>query len=109
MAVERTLGIIKPDSLEKGIIGDICKKIEDANLKIVAMSMVQLDADRAGGFYAVHKEKPFYDSLIAFMTSGPCVPMVLEGENAIAKWRDTMGATNQYFFETGDIVNYEWM
>ncbi len=144
MAVERTLGIIKPDSLEKGIIGDICKKIEDANLKIVAMSMVQLDAGRAGGFYAVHTEKPFYDSLIAFMTSGPCVPMVLEGENAIAKWRDTMGATNpeeaaegtirndfgtniernavhgsdapetaaveiQYFFETGDIVNYEWM
>ena len=70
MAVERTLGIIKPDSLEKGIIGDICKKIEDANLKVVGMKMMQLDAERAGGFYAVHKDKPFYDSLIAFMTSG---------------------------------------
>lgn len=105
MAVERTLGIIKPDSLEKGIIGDICKKIEDANLKIVGMRMMQLDAERAGGFYAVHKDKPFYDSLIAFMTSGPCVPMILEGEGAISKWRETMGVTNPEEAAEGTIRN----
>lgn len=94
MATERTLAIIKPDSLEKGIIGEICKRIEDASLKIVGMKMQKLSVQRAEGFYAVHKGKPFFDSLIKFMISGPCVVIVLEGVDAIAKWRRTMGATN---------------
>lgn len=94
MAIERTLAIIKPDSLEKGIIGEICKRVEDANLKIVGMKMLKLNIQRAEGFYAVHKGKPFFDSLVKFMISGPVVVMALEGENAIAKWRETMGVTN---------------
>lgn len=94
MATERTLAIIKPDSLEKGIIGELCKRIEDASLKIVGIKMLKLTKGRAEGFYAVHKDKPFFDSLVTFMTSGPVVVMVLEGENAITKWRSTMGVTN---------------
>jgi nucleoside-diphosphate kinase len=94
MAVERTMAAIKPDAMEKGIIGEICSRIEDANLKIVGMKMMKLNQQRAEGFYAVHKGKPFFDSLVKFMTSGPCVVMVLEGEGAIAKWRNAMGATN---------------
>lgn len=94
MAVERTLGIIKPDSLEKGIIGEICQRIENESLKIVAMKMLYLDRTRAEGFYAVHKGKPFFENLVRFMTSGPCVVMVLEAEGAIARWREAMGATN---------------
>ncbi len=94
MAVERTLAIIKPDSLEKGIIGEINKRIEDANLQIVGMKMLHLDETRAKGFYNVHEDKPFFGSLVKFMTSGPCVVMVLQGENAIAKWRETTGVTN---------------
>lgn len=94
MAVERTLGIIKPDSLEKGVIGEICQRIDNANLKVVGIKMLHMDAVKAAGFYAVHKGKPFFDSLVTFMTSGPCVIMVLDGENAINCWRDTMGITN---------------
>jgi nucleoside-diphosphate kinase len=94
MAVERTLGIIKPDSLEKGIIGEVLGRIEEANLKIVGMKMLHLSAQRAEGFYAVHKGKPFFQNLVSFMTSGPCVVLVLEGDGAIAKWRETMGVTN---------------
>ena len=94
MAVERTLAIIKPDALEKGIIGEICKRIEDSNLKIVAMKMQHLNAQRAEGFYAVHKGKAFFDSLVKFMTSGPCVVMILEGDGAITRWRTVAGATN---------------
>ncbi len=144
MAVERTLAIIKPDALEKGIIGEICKRIEDSNLKIVGMRMLHLNAQRAEGFYAVHKGKAFFESLVRFMTSGPCVVMALEGENAITRWRATAGATNPeqaaegtirrdfgtniernavhgsdapetakteiaYFFESADIVKYDWM
>lgn len=94
MALERTLAIIKPDSLEKGIIGEICSRIEDANLKIVGMKMLKLNNQRAEGFYAVHKGKDFFESLVKFMTSGPVAMLVLEGEGAIARWRETMGTTN---------------
>lgn len=94
MATERTLAIIKPDALEKGIIGEICRRIEDASLQIVGLKMLKLDAARAEGFYAVHKGKPFFEGLVRFMSSGPCVIMVLEGEGAIARWREAMGVTN---------------
>lgn len=94
MTVEKTLAIIKPDSLEKGIIGEICKRIEDGALKAVGMKMLKLSSKQAEDFYAVHKEKPFFGSLVKFMTSGPCVVMCLEGENAIKKWRNMMGVTN---------------
>ncbi len=94
MVLERTLTIVKPDSLEKGIIGEIAGRIEGANLKIVAMEMLQLDVTRVQGFYAVHKDKPFFDGLVKFMISGPCVVAVLEGDGAINKWRETMGATD---------------
>ncbi len=103
MAIEQTFGIIKPDSLEKGVVGDIVKCIDEANLKIVGMKMMHMDAEKAQGFYAVHKEKPFFDSLIAFMTSGPCVVMALEGNEAIVTWRKTMGATNPEEAEEGTI------
>lgn len=94
MGLEKTLAIIKPDALEKGIIGELCQRIEDGDLKIIGMKMLKLNPKQAEGFYAVHKEKPFFDSLVKFMTSGPCVVMCLEGNNAIKKWRDTMGVTN---------------
>jgi nucleoside-diphosphate kinase len=94
MALERTLAIIKPDAVEKGIIGEICKRIEDDNLKIVGMKFLQLDKKGAEGFYAVHKDKQFFDSLVKFMSSGPSVVMVLEGEDAINRWRETMGVTD---------------
>lgn len=94
MAIERTLAIIKPDSLEKGIIGEICGRVEDANLKIVGMKMLHLNAIRAEGFYAVHKDKSFFEGLVKFMTSDPCLVMVIEGEKAISKWRETMGVTD---------------
>ena len=94
MANERTLAVIKPDALEKGVIGEVCGRIEGAGLKIVGMRMLKLTTARAEGFYAVHKDKAFFESLVAFMTSGPCIVMALEGEGAIAKWRQTMGSTN---------------
>ncbi len=94
MAVERTLGVIKPDALEKGVIGEILKRAEDANLKMIACKMAKLDKKRAEGFYAVHKGKSFFDSLVTFMTSGPVLIFTLEGENAIKTWRGVMGATN---------------
>ncbi|MBI4212473.1 MAG: nucleoside-diphosphate kinase [Deltaproteobacteria bacterium] len=94
MALEKTFAMIKPDALEKGIIGEICKRIEEANLKIVGMKMHKLDRPRVEGFYAVHKTKPFFPQLVAFMTSGPSVALALEGENAIATWREVMGATD---------------
>lgn len=94
MAVERTLSIIKPDAVGQNVIGQIASRFESAGLQIVAMKMLQLDDELAGGFYAEHKERPFYKDLVGFMTSGPVVVQVLQGENAIAKNRELMGATN---------------
>ena len=94
MAVERTLSIVKPDAVGNNHIGAICARFEAAGLRIVASRMLRLDAERAGGFYAEHRERPFFPALIEFMTSGPVVVQVLEGENAIALNRELMGATN---------------
>jgi len=94
MAIERTLSIIKPDAVAKNVIGEIESRFEKAGLKIVEMQMKQLSQADAEGFYAEHKERPFFGDLVAFMTSGPVVVQVLEGENAIAANRDLMGATN---------------
>ncbi|MDH3761644.1 MAG: nucleoside-diphosphate kinase [Gammaproteobacteria bacterium] len=94
MAVERTLSIIKPDAVAKNVIGEIYNRFEKAGLRIVAARMEHLSADKAGEFYAVHKERPFYGDLVEFMTSGPVIVQVLEGEDAIAKNREVMGATN---------------
>jgi nucleoside-diphosphate kinase len=94
MAVERTLSIIKPDAVEKGVIGGILATYEKAGLRPIAIKMVHLTEQQARGFYAVHKARPFFGSLVAFMTSGPVVISVLEGENAIARHRELMGATD---------------
>ena len=94
MAVERTLSIIKPDAVAKNVIGEIYSRFEKAGLKIVAARMMHLSDEQAGGFYAEHRERPFFKDLVEFMTSGPVVVQVLEGENAIATNRDLMGATN---------------
>ena len=94
MAIERTLSIIKPDAVAKNVIGEIYSRFEKAGLKIVAARMMHLSEHQAGGFYAVHKERPFYKDLVAFMTSGPVMVQVLEGENAIDRNRELMGATN---------------
>ncbi len=94
MAVERTLSMIKPDAVSKNVIGKIYSRFEDAGLQIVAARMVHLSQAEARAFYAVHAERPFYDSLVEFMTSGPIMVQVLEGENAITKNREIMGATN---------------
>lgn len=92
--MERTLSIIKPDGVSRGLIGEVIKRFEQNGIKIVAMKMVQLTLKDAQAFYAVHKERPFFGSLTEFMTSGPIVPMILEGENVIEKNRTLMGATN---------------
>ncbi|MBX2837469.1 MAG: nucleoside-diphosphate kinase [Gammaproteobacteria bacterium] len=94
MAVEQTLSIIKPDAVGKNHIGDIYAMFEKAGLQIVAAKMLHLTQEQAGEFYAVHKERPFYADLVSFMTSGPVMVQVLEGDNAIAAHRDVMGATN---------------
>tara|TARA_R110002096_G_scaffold196030_2_gene378673 strand:+ start:332 stop:760 length:429 start_codon:yes stop_codon:yes gene_type:complete len=94
MAKERTCSIIKPDAVAKNVIGEIYSRFEKAGLQIVAAKMLQLTKEQAEGFYAVHKERPFYNDLVSFMTSGPVVVQVLEGEDAIKKNRDVMGATN---------------
>ena len=94
MPLERTLTIVKPDAVAKGVVGQIIDRFEHAGLRILAAKLVQLTPEQAAGFYIVHKDRPFYRSLCAFMTSGPCLPMVLEGDNAIARLRDLMGATD---------------
>ena len=94
MAIERTISIVKPDAVGKNVIGKIYSRFEDNGLRIVAAKMKNLSVREAQEFYAVHKERPFYDSLVAFMTSGPVMIQVLEGENAVAKNRELMGATN---------------
>ncbi len=94
MAVEQTLSIIKPDGVQKNLIGEIYKRFEDAGLEIVAARMKHLTDKEAQGFYAVHRERPFFNDLVAYMTSGPVMIQVLHGEDAIAKNREIMGATN---------------
>ncbi len=94
MAIERTFSIIKPDAVAKNVVGKIVSRFEEAGLKVVEMQMKSLSQTEAEGFYAEHKERPFFGDLVAFMTSGPVVVQVLEGENAIALNRELMGATN---------------
>jgi nucleoside-diphosphate kinase len=94
MSVEQTLSIIKPDGVQKNLIGEIYRRFEKAGLRIVAARMMHLTREQAEGFYAVHKERPFYNDLVSYMTSGPVVVQVLEGESAIDKNREIMGATN---------------
>ncbi len=94
MSTEQTISIIKPDAVAKNVIGDIYSRFEKAGLQIVAAKMLHLSREQAGAFYAVHKDRPFYGDLIDFMTSGPVMVQVLEGESAIAKNREVMGATN---------------
>ncbi|MEA1942128.1 MAG: nucleoside-diphosphate kinase [Pseudomonadota bacterium] len=94
MALQRTFSIIKPDATARNITGAINAKIEDAGLRIIAQKRIRLSQDQAEGFYAVHKERPFFNDLVSFMVSGPVVVQVLEGEDAIAKYREVMGATN---------------
>ncbi len=94
MSVEQTLSIIKPDGVQKNLIGEIYGRFEKAGMQIIAARMLHLSQEQAEGFYAVHKERPFYSDLVAYMTSGPVMVQVLEGESAIAKHREIMGATN---------------
>ena len=101
--MQRTLAIIKPDAVGNHCVGAIIKRIEESGLEICALRMVNLTKQDAEGFYAVHKEKPFFDALTSFMSSGPAVVLVLEGENAIRRWRDLMGATNPNDAELGTL------
>ncbi|OGQ22282.1 MAG: nucleoside-diphosphate kinase [Deltaproteobacteria bacterium RIFCSPLOWO2_02_FULL_44_10] len=103
MKAERTLAMIKPDAVEKGVIAEIIKRIEDANLKIVGLKMHHLSKQRVEGFYAVHKTKPFFNALTTYMASGPSIALVLEGEKAISTWRTVMGATNPEEAQEGTI------
>jgi nucleoside-diphosphate kinase len=103
MAVERTLSIIKPDGVAKNVIGDIYSRFEKAGLTVVAARMLHLSRDQAEGFYAVHKERPFFGALVEFMMSGPVMVQVLEGENAISRNRELMGATNPAEADAGTI------
>ena len=103
MSVERTFSIVKPDAVGKNVIGQIYARFEDAGLKIIASKMVHMSKEKAEGFYAVHKERPFFNDLVAFMTSGPVMVQVLEGENAILRNREIMGATNPKEADAGTI------
>lgn len=103
MSVEQTLSIIKPDGVEKNLIGEIYRRFENAGLQIVASRMMHLSKEQAEGFYEVHKERPFYNDLVSYMTSGPVIVQVLEGESAISKNREIMGATNPADADAGTI------
>jgi len=103
MAVERTFSIVKPDAVAKNVIGEIYSRFEKGGLRIIASKMLHLTREQAEGFYAVHKERPFYKDLVEFMISGPVMVQVLEGENAIAKNRELMGATNPAEADAGTI------
>ncbi len=103
MAVERTLSIIKPDGVQKNLIGEIYGRFEKAGLEIVAARMLHLTREQAEGFYAVHRERPFFNDLVSYMTSGPVIVQVLEGEDAVAKHRKIMGATNPADADPGTI------
>ena len=103
MTVERTLSIIKPDAVAKNVIGEIYTRFEKAGLQIVAARMLHLSTEQAGEFYAVHKERPFYNDLVSFMTSGPVQVQVLEGDNAVVAHREVMGATNPADADAGTI------
>ena len=94
MALERTLSIVKPDGVQKNLIGEVYRRLEQAGLRVVAARMLQLTQSQAEGFYAVHRERPFYRDLVRYMTSGPIMVQVLEGENAVARNREVMGATD---------------
>ena len=99
----RTLAILKPDAVRKNLIGQIITKITESGFKVKALKMVKLTDDSAGGFYEVHKERPFYNDLIKYMTSGPCVPVALEKENAVADFRKLIGATDPQVADEGTI------
>ena len=101
--MQRTLAILKPDCVRKNLIGKVIKRLEAEGFKIVAMKLVKLNSKTAGEFYAVHKQRPFFQDLVAFMTSGPCVPMVLEKENAIEDYRKVIGATDPAEAEEGTV------
>ena len=103
MATEQTLSIIKPDAVAKNVIGEIYSRFEKAGLKIVMAQMIELSKEEAEGFYEVHKERPFFNDLVAFMISGPVMIQVLEGDNAVSKNRELMGATNPKEAEAGTI------
>ncbi|MCP3999543.1 MAG: nucleoside-diphosphate kinase [Gammaproteobacteria bacterium] len=103
MAIERTFSIIKPDGVEKNLIGEIYKRFEGAGLHIIASRMIHLSKEQAEGFYAVHSERPFFNDLVAYMTSGPVMVQALEGENAIVQNRTLMGATNPADADAGTI------
>jgi nucleoside-diphosphate kinase len=104
---ERTLSIIKPDGVSRNLIGKVIERLEAAGLTILAMKMIKMTKRQAKGFYQVHKGKPFYESVTDFMSSGPCVVIILEGENAISRYREIMGATNYEEAEQGTI-RYEF-
>ena len=101
--MERTLSIVKPDGVRKNLVGEVIKRFEDHGLKIVGLKMIHMDRREAEGFYAVHRGKPFFESLTAFMSSGPAVVMVLEGEKAISKTRELMGATDPQKADEGTL------
>jgi nucleoside-diphosphate kinase len=103
MTIERTFSIVKPDGVEKNLIGEVYRRFETAGLSIVAARMLHLTREQAEGFYAVHKSRPFYNDLVSYMTSGPVMVQALEGENAIAKNREVMGATNPAEADPGTI------
>jgi nucleoside-diphosphate kinase len=105
MSIERTFGIVKPDAVEKNAVGGVIEMVEKSGLKVLALRMIRMSDAQARAFYAVHKERPFFNGLVKFMTSGPCVVMALEGEGAIARYREVMGPTDSKKAPEGTIRN----